>query len=149
MLCVVKEALQFRTAERLVYERNLVHLLPKSQNASIDPVSKSTIMPTSLQQSESRALTYERLAKLFYDEGNKEMCTSYAMKAIQLRRAIKSKWGDEAKMSNNELTMHRLAVMGQESYEETLRRVKGEEEGGEIIEEVKERTWRKGQTHAL
>jgi hypothetical protein len=168
-----KEALQFRTAERMVYESNLLRIVktdaekeaaevaaaakadstpvspshsssssssssttsPTHRNLHImhmksadpTPIIRTPITPKSLIADEERALTYERLAKVFFDEKNLDMAKSYALKAIELRRRIKAKWGDPSKMDTDQLLLHQLAVMGQEQYEQTLRRFRGEE----------------------
>lgn len=133
-----KEALQFRTAERMVYESNLLRIvrteadkeaaeiqaaaasagnstansprhisdsassptaassvphkhleLMRMKSADPTPIIRTPITPKELIQEEEKALTYERLAKLFYDEKNVEMAKSYALKAIELRRRIR------------------------------------------------------------
>ena len=183
-----KEALQFRSAERMVYEANLMRVVkndaakeqaiaaaatagqagaataasssnsatsssPSSSSASASasasraplvasagpasqimslqssdptPLPRTPLTPASLLAEEERALTFERLAKVFFDEKNLDMARSYASKAIALRRRIKEKWGDPATMDKDQLLLHQLAVMGQEQYESTLRRFKGQ-----------------------
>lgn len=182
-----KEALQFRAAERMVYEANLMRVVktdaakeqalaaaaaaaaaeqagaattsaaassnsasssssasarssrtplvasagPASQIMSLQssdptPLPRTALTPASLLAEEERALTFERLAKVFFDEKNLDMARSYATKAIALRRRIKEKWGDPANMDKDQLLLHQLAVMGQEQYESTLRRFKGQ-----------------------
>jgi tetratricopeptide (TPR) repeat protein len=177
-----KEALQFRTAERMVYESNLIRIVKTDAQAELEalktaaananasvtsdgdssfasssaatspsharnlsimrmqsadpaPIVRTPITPKSLVADEERALTYERLAKVFYDEKNIAMAKSYALKAIELRRRIRAKWGDSTKMRPDELLLHQLSVMGKEQYEETLRRFQDGGVGGEDGEE--------------
>jgi hypothetical protein len=177
-----KEALQFRTAERMLYESNLLRVvktdakggipLPANVTAALaqqqahgvavpasassssanplstrqagsstasrilsspsvdpSPLPKSALTPALALADENRALTFERLARVFFEEGNIEMAKSYALKSIAIRKKIKEKWGDPAKMSPEQLQLHQLAVMGREQYENTLRRFKTPEDG--------------------
>jgi len=170
-----REALQFRAAERMLFEASLLQVVqsdasragteeekdadteaaasnhtgadaassPRSaaataaasarallSSASVDPtaaVARTPLAPASLLADEERALRFERLARVFFDEKNVGMARSYALKAIELRRQIKDKYGDPATLTPAQLQLRQLAVLGQEQYEDTLRRFRGEQ----------------------
>ena len=52
-------------------------------------------------------------------------------------RSFSEKWGDPSKLDNDQLLLHQLAVMGQEQYEQTLRRFKGQEPTVDLLQESK------------
>ena len=58
---------------------------------SADPLGLpvTPLTPASLVADEERALRFERLARVFFEEKNTDMARSYALKAIEIRREIK------------------------------------------------------------
>lgn len=75
--------------------------LMSMRSADPSPLPRTPLTPASLLAEEERALKFERLAKLFFDERNVEMAKSYALKAIQIRRKIKGPWRAHAPDCDN------------------------------------------------
>lgn len=95
---------------------------------SVDPAFISSLSsntaPNSLQSDERRALSYEKLAQLFFNEKNLVMSKEYAMKAIQLRSLMKEKYEINENMNKEEREAKEMELAGKELYEESLKQYK-------------------------
>lgn len=106
------EAVEFRKAEKIIYEKQLITVVePTSQKGDEGHLSRK-------QSCEAAALEAERLAKIFFDNGNMDMAKSYIASAITLREDAASADLDEAVDEQ----AAELAEAGRREYQATLLR---------------------------
>jgi len=95
------EALRFRNAERLVYESQIltIDVLEQPVAGAVDAAAGSlrpetdAVACAALKRDVHRAQQYERLARMFFESGNKPMAGEYTRHAIAARRGIAARYG--------------------------------------------------------
>jgi hypothetical protein len=95
------EALRFRNAERLVYESQIltIDVLEQPVAGAVDAAAGSlrpetdAVASAALKRDVHRAQQYERLARMFFESGNKPMAGEYTRHAIAARRGIAARYG--------------------------------------------------------
>ncbi len=136
-----REALKYRHAEKLLYESSLLrqmHMETVNTKAKVPTkvsregariamaakgITAAGVTPPVVQ---AQAVAYEKIAKLFYSQGNKDMARAYAQKAIRLRyrdkqanmhyeaasSALTAQFGMARQLYSNALTRYKQQANG-------------------------------------